>query len=179
MRHALNSLLAIAMFASIVGCTDPGPGPNTIEKSTTAATPTWAMSSWTGSFEGLAETGLCALDAVNGAPAVEGAFRVRNGQPITLEGWASTATLTTPPSIRLILDGALSDNASDVQLSGPTNIARDDVAKAYSAVALANAGFKAELAALSASAGEYTVVIEHTESGASVICRTNLRLIVE
>lgn len=136
----------------------------------TDATP--ALSAWTGSFDGLAETQLCALDAVNGLPAVSGTFAVQASQPIALEGWVSTATLQAPPRLKFVLDGT-----SDFQITAVTGIARDDVAQAYGSTNLALSGFKTQLATFAVPAGDYSVILVHEDAGASVICNPKLHIV--
>lgn len=171
------TLLAVCLI--VTACTDDSavstPTKPTTDSRTTAPVTTFSptLTPWTGSFDGLAETQLCALDAVNGLPAADGTFSVQANQPIAFEGWVSTANLRNPRNLSIVLDGA-----SGFQIVGATGIARADVAKAYSSSQLETAGFKIELATFPVPAGEYPVVFEHTTDGASVICRTNLRVIV-
>ncbi|MBC7656334.1 MAG: hypothetical protein H7147_04065 [Frankiaceae bacterium] len=151
--------------------TTPAPAANATPAAVAAPAPV-TIAAWSGSLDGLGESQLCALDAVNGTPATGATFTVQAGQPATFEGWAAMTNLDNPGAINIILDGA-----EDFKISANTGVSRDDVATAYNSTKLSTAGFKAELASLAVPAGEYQVVIEHLEAGASVICRPNLRVV--
>lgn len=131
-----------------------------------------SLSAWSGSLEGLGESQLCAMDAANGLPATDGAFALQTGQPASFEGWAAMTNLDNPGAVNIILDGA-----QDFKINASTGVSREDVATAYNSPRLALAGFKAEIADLAVPAGQYQIVIEHAEAGASWICRPNLRIV--
>ena len=148
------------------------PAPAAAAPALDAAPAAALIAAWSGSLDGLGESQLCALDAVNGAPATDARFTIQAGQPATFEGWAAMTNLDNPGAISIILDGA-----EDFKISANTGVSRDDVATAYNSTKLSTAGFKAELGSLAVPNGEYQVVIEHLEAGASVICRPNLRIV--
>jgi hypothetical protein len=176
-------LFAACLIAA--GCTDEQAGgpaatgadtPAATSAPTAAPTPAFTptLASWTGSLDGLNESPLCALDAVNGITAANGSFPVQANQPVTFEGWVSMTNLQNPGNLSIILDGP----TTDFQIKAVTGVARVDVAKAYSSEALAAAGFSTALAEMAVPAGEYSVVLEHDEAGESVVCRTKTNLVV-
>ncbi|WFC42607.1 hypothetical protein [Pseudoxanthomonas sp. SE1] len=137
--------------------------------------PTTQFSEFTADLESLGKVELCALDAINGNSPQEGVFKVAGAGAVAFEGWAATTSLTNPGNVTVVL----SKPGNAFSISGPAGIKRDDVATAYKAEALTNAGFKLELATLQVPAGEYTVSILHDESGAQVSCASPLKMIVE
>jgi len=60
-----------------------------------------------------------------------------------------------------------------------TGIERSDVAQAYKTSDLMNAGYKAELSALSIPTGSYSVFLIHEEKGAKFACDPKLSVTVK
>lgn len=177
-----NLLLAIsALTIALTGCNDKAaeyqqsvPEAPAIEASATPAASAAQLAEYKGDLNALGKVDLCALDAINGKAASEGSFKVPSNNPIALEGWAATTSLTNPQSVVIVLSGA--DKA--FAISGPAGIARDDVAKAYKAAALTNSGFKLELTELHVPAGEYAVAVLHDEAGTQVSCASPLKVVI-
>lgn len=128
---------------------------------------------WTGSLQDSVKTDLCALDAVNGQKAVNGFFDVASNQPVAFEGWISTSDLRNPGSFSIVLRGA-----SNFGLKSNTGFERSDVAQAYKTSNLMNAGYKAELSALSVPAGSYSVFLVHEEKGTRFACDSKLSVTI-
>jgi hypothetical protein len=186
-RKNLPIALALGACFSLSACSDQtpeAPTPATTASGTAApaATPGAAtaapgpstLSPWTGDLSAAQPSQLCALDAMNGAVAVQGRFELPTAQPTTLEGWVATSDLHAPSGFSVVLDGS-----SDFQITGVTGNPRDDVAKAYGTDQLATAGFKLELPSLAVPAGEYKVLIAHEEGATWVSCDTNAVLSVK
>jgi hypothetical protein len=140
-----------------------------------AQPPTTQFSEFTADLESLGKVELCALDAINGNSPQEGVFKVSGAGAIAFEGWAATTSLTNPGTVTVVL----SKPGNAFSISGPAGIKRDDVATAYKAEALTNAGFKLELPKLQVPAGEYKLSILHDEAGVQVSCASPLMMIVE
>lgn len=162
-----KTILAVSALAvALTSCNDKAP-----EYQSPAAD----VSEFKVSVNSMAKSELCALDAVNAESPSEGRFKVVANSPVTLEGWAATNSLTNPGAVQVVMSAA--DKAFVV--SGSADIARDDVAKAYSAGALSNSGFRVKVPSLKVPAGEYAVAILHDEAGALVSCASQYRLIVQ
>jgi len=178
-----NSLLAVsALAAALTGCNDKAPeyqqpaaAEYAVEAPATPAARAAELAEYKGDLNALGKVDLCALDAVNGQTASGGRFKVSANTPVAFEGWAATTSLTNPPSVVVVLSAA----GKAFSISGPAGIARDDVAKAYKASALTNAGFKLELPELNLPAGEYAVAVLHDEAGAQVSCGTPLKVVIQ
>ena len=170
-------LVTSALFASLAGCNDKSPDyQQSAPPTTQASTPPPAeLAEYKDDLNALDKTELCALDAVNGQAASEGSFKLAIGSSVVFEGWAATTSLTNPSEVNLVL----ASEGKAFVISGGAGVARDDVAKAYNAEALTNAGFKLELPALQVPEGEYTITVLHDEAGAAISCASPLKVIVE
>jgi hypothetical protein len=128
---------------------------------------------WTGDLGAATAEPHCALDVLNGSPAVDGKLTLPTGDAARFEGWVATSDMHSAPTFSLVLDGA-----TDYQLTGSTGVARDDVAKALSTDQLANAGFRIDVPSLAIPVGDYKLVLVHQENGAWMSCETNQVLAV-
>ena len=176
----LPTTLMIVACLGLAACSDkspePAPGPTqpAPDAAPAVATPTdvqAALGPWTGDFSEAVKIELCALDSINGAVAIDGRFEAPANQPAVFEGWASTPNLEPAKTFTLVLDGQ-----SDFAVTGSTGIPREDVAKAYSKPALANAGFRVEVPALALPAGDYGITLVYEDNGQPVACSARLTL---
>jgi hypothetical protein len=167
---------APATDASTAPAAAPGTAPAPAASADTASAAAGSnLTPWTGDLEAAGTPNqMCALDAVNGTKAVGGRFEIPAGQAATFDGWVAGTDMQAPPTLSIVLDGA-----ADFQVTGTTGISRDDVAKAYNAEHLANAGFKLDVASLAIPTGDYKVMIAHLEGGAWVACESNTVLAVK
>ena len=187
-RKMLPFALAVGALVSLTACsnkdsaadapataTSTAPAPAVSAGTASAAAAGSTLSPWTGDLAAAGTPNqMCALDAVNGTKAVGGRFELPAGQAATFDGWVAGTDMQAPPTLSIVLDGA-----SDFQITGVTGVSRDDVAKAYHADHLANAGFRVEAASLAIPAGDYKVMIAHLEGGAWVACESNTVLAVK
>jgi hypothetical protein len=187
-RKTLPFALALGALVSLSACSNKdsdaeapataastAPAPAASAGTASAAAAGANLSPWTGDLAAAGTPNqMCALDAVNGTKAVDGRFEIPAGQAATFDGWVAGTDMQAPPTLSIVLDGA-----SDFQINGTTGISRDDVAKAYNAEHLANAGFKLEAGSLAVPTGDYKVMIAHLEGGAWVVCESNTVLAVK
>lgn len=182
-RKLLPAVTLVAIALS--GCSDKTPEYQESTATTPAAPaetsteqtqpPTTQFSEFTTDLQSLGKVELCALDAINGNSPQGGVFKVSSTGAVAFEGWAATTSLTNPGNVTVVL----SKPGNAFSISGPAGIKRDDVAIAYKAEALTNAGFKLELPTLQVPAGEYAVSILHEEAGTQVSCASPLKMVVE
>lgn len=110
----------------------------------------------------------CALDAINGAPALSA--RLPAGSGTTFEGWVVDDTKRPAGRVHLFLKGPRS-----FDISGTTGIGRADVAAAVAPQAEL-AGFKIEVAHLNVPPGRYSIAIDAADH--RFRCETNANVIV-
>lgn len=187
-RLVSTTLLCTALLATSCAQQD-APAPTTTAPAVDAATgdlPPPAASApdlgpgataWDGNSAGVATFDHCALDAVNGGKAVDGVFTAPSAGALSFEGWISTPGLGSASGFSLLLRDATGTRGWRVP--GTAGIAREDVATALKTPALANAGYKIELAGGAVPTGRYPVLVELDQNGIVYQCDTRMSVQVD
>jgi hypothetical protein len=178
MRNLIFALTLVTLCMIFAACSNDTSALDSAHPKSSDAASTSArkivVAPWSGSLQDAKKSELCALDAVNGQKAINGSFAATSGSPVAFEGWISTADLHNPTSVSIVLQGA-----SNFVVASHTGVERSDVAQAYKTNDLMNAGYKAEVSALSVPAGKYGVFLMHEEKGAKFVCEPKLEINVK
>jgi predicted small lipoprotein YifL len=183
MNHKILVTTILVLSTALTGCNDKMPEqlprstddietPTEATKATSSVPEAAHLSPFSGDLSSAGKVDLCAMDSVNGLVATSGSFRVPVNEPVALEGWAATTSLTVPTTITVVM----SSPSGAFQVSGNTGIPRQDVARAYKASALATAGFKLQIPKADMPSGQYELAILHDEGGSPVSCASPIKL---
>ena len=119
----------------------------------------------------------CFADNIVGASKVDGRWVTKTNVPLSLQGWSGDKVKTTVASDATV---QLVDGENNVIKSWTTdyNVARPDVAQAFTNPALGNSGFNLDLEGIS-KAGAYKLQLGSVNSGTYQICINAIPLLVE
>jgi hypothetical protein len=135
------------------------------------------LSSTQKNFPNISLMETCFADNIVGATKVGSTWVTKTNVPLSFQGWSGDkvkVTIATKAIVQLV------DSENNVLKSWSTsyNVARPDVANAFTNPALGNSGFNLDLEGISNS-GSYKLQIGSVNAGTNQLCVNSIPLIVE
>jgi len=115
----------------------------------------------------------CSVDMIGKQKSRGQTIPAQSGGIVRLSGWVADPGRRVPAQFTVVLMGT-----ENYGVTGTAGIKRSDVARVFSAPALADAGFRVQATLGPVAAGEYAVGILFDHGGKKALCTTNTRLAV-